>query len=170
MKSKPMVLYQGDPPHSRLTPASRAKAKTPAKTLLLVDDDLSVREMETEVLRRQGYTVLETESAAEALRLAASNPMIDLLITDLLMPEADGLDLTRRFCALHPGTPVLVISGSLPLLHVRDKLDLSRFEFLPKPFHLDELLNKVHTLLGMSFLSECENRPAANCLQSKAVA
>jgi DNA-binding NtrC family response regulator len=140
----------------------------PAKTLLVVDDDPLVRGLETEVLRLQGYTVLEAGSAAAALRVAASTPTIDLLITDLLMPEADGLDLTRRFRALHPTTPVLVISGSLPLLHVRTKLDLNRFEFLPKPFHLDELLHKVHVLLEAPFLSRGDICGVATHLENRA--
>jgi DNA-binding NtrC family response regulator len=73
--------------------------------------------------------------------------MIHLLITDLVMPEIDGLELTRRFRAVHPKIPVLVVSGSLPLLHARSELDLDRFDFLAKPFHFSELLHKVRTLL-----------------------
>ena len=119
----------------------------PAGTLLVVDDDPMVRDVETEILRLQGYTVLEAGSTAEALRVAASTPTIDLLITDLSMPETDGLELTRRFRAVHPKTPVLLVSGSLPLLSVRSELDLDRFEFLAKPFQFDELLHKVRKLL-----------------------
>ena len=96
-----------------------------------------VRDLETQVLRLQGYTVLEAENAAEALRLAGEAARIDLLITDLSMPEADGLELTRRFRTAHPRTPVLMVSGSLPLLRARSEQDLDRFEFLAKPFHFD---------------------------------
>ena len=78
-----------------------------------------VRDVETQILRLQGYTVLEAESAAEALRVAAATATIHLLITDLMMPEVDGLELTRRFRAVHPKTPVLMVSGSLPLLRAR---------------------------------------------------
>jgi two-component system cell cycle sensor histidine kinase/response regulator CckA len=121
-----------------------------ARTLLVVDDDPLVRQVETEILRLQGYTVLEAGSAAEALRLAASTATIHLLITDLAMPETDGLELTRRFRAAHPKTPVLLVSGSLPLLRVRSEPDLEHFEFLAKPFQFDELLHKVRKLLGAS--------------------
>jgi len=119
----------------------------PPKTLLVVDDDAMVRDMETQILRLQGYTVLEAESAAEALRVAASTITIHLLITDLMMPEVDGLELTRRFRAVHPKTPVLMVSGSLPVLRARSEPDLDHFAFLAKPFHFDELLRKVRTLL-----------------------
>jgi DNA-binding NtrC family response regulator len=63
------------------------------------------------------------------------------------MPEVDGLELTRRFRAAHPRTPVLMVTGSLPLLRARSDLDPHGFEFLAKPFEFDELLHKVRTLL-----------------------
>ena len=103
--------------------------------------------METQILRLQGYTVLEAESAAEALRVAASAVTIHLLITDLMMPEVDGLELTRQFRAVHPKTPVLMVSGSLPVLRARSVPDMERFAFLAKPFQFNELLHKVRTLL-----------------------
>ena len=106
-----------------------------------------VRDLETQILRLQGYTVLEAENAAEALRLAGETAAIHLLITDLLMPEVDGLELTRRFREVHPKTPVLMVSGSLPLIAATEPDDLDHFDFLAKPFQFDELLHKVRTLL-----------------------
>ena len=123
-----------------------ARISEPPKTLLVVDDDPMVREVETQILRLQGYTVLEAESAAEALRLAREAAAIHLLITDFSMPEVDGLELTRQFREVHPKTPVLMVSGSLPLIQDRAD-DLDRFEFLAKPFQFNELLHKVRTLL-----------------------
>ena len=112
-----------------------------------MDDDPLVLDVEVQILRQEGYTVLQAASATEALGLAATTATIDLLITDLLMSEVDGLELTRRFRAVHPKTPVLMVSGSLPLLRVRNPLDLERFDFLAKPFLFNELLHKVHKLL-----------------------
>jgi len=109
-----------------------------------------VRELETLVLRLQGYAVLEADNAAEALRLASETATIHLLITDLVMPEVDGIELTRRFRAVHPKTPVLMVSGSLPLLRARSEPDLEHFDFLAKPFQFPELLHKVRTLLDAS--------------------
>jgi two-component system cell cycle sensor histidine kinase/response regulator CckA len=106
-----------------------------------------VRDLETQILRLQGYTVLEAQNAAEALRLAGETATIHFLVTDLMMPEVDGLELTRRFREVHPTTPVLMVSGSLPVLHARSEPDLDRFDFLAKPFHFNELLHKVRTLL-----------------------
>ena len=127
--------------------SSPARISEPTKTLLVVDDDPMVRDLETQVLRLQGYKVLEAEGAAEALRLAGETATIHLLITDFSMPEVDGLELTRRFRVVHPKTPVLMVSGSLPLLRARTEPDLERFEFLAKPFAFNELLHKVRALL-----------------------
>jgi DNA-binding NtrC family response regulator len=126
---------------------SPAEISEPPKTLLVVDDDAMVRDLETQILRAQGYTVLAAENAVEALRLAASTVTIHLLITDLMMPEVDGLELTRRFREVHPTTPVLMVSGSLPVLRARSAPDFERFDFLAKPFQFSELLHKVRVLL-----------------------
>ena len=138
-KPTPLLATSEFPPPARIS--------EPPKTVLVVDDDAMVRDLETQILRLQGYTVLEAESAAEALRVAASAVTIHLLITDLVMPEVDGLELTRQFRAVHPGTPVLMVSGSLPVLRARSEPDLERFDFLAKPFQFEELLHKVRRLL-----------------------
>jgi DNA-binding NtrC family response regulator len=153
-------LVQGDSSHSRLTPFIQALAESgdevmtplagisePTRTLLALEDDPLLRDVETKLLRLEGYTVLEAEGAAKALRLAREAAAIHLLITDFSMPEVDGFELTRRFHAAHPKTPVLMVSGSLPLLRARSDLDPHGFDFLPKPFEFDELLHKVRTLL-----------------------
>jgi CheY-like chemotaxis protein len=64
--------------------------------LLVVDDDPIMRQLETHILRHHGYQVLQADTAVEALRLAADTAPIHLLITDYLMPEVDGFQLTRR--------------------------------------------------------------------------
>jgi CheY-like chemotaxis protein len=117
------------------------------KTLLVVDDDPAVRDLEAQILRLHGYTVLEADSAVEAMRVAASTWAIHLLITDFAMPEVDGLELTRRFRAAYPSIPVLMVSGSLPLLRERTDPDLDHVELLAKPFLFKELLQKVRALL-----------------------
>jgi two-component system cell cycle sensor histidine kinase/response regulator CckA len=149
MKYLEYRLHGNEPGHSRATSESPppARISEPPKTLLVVDDDPMVRALETEVLSLQGYTVLEAKSPAEALQLAGVTAPIHLLITDLAMPEVDGLELTRRFRVVHPETPVLMVSGSLPLLHARSEPHLDRFAFLAKPFQFNELLHKVRTLL-----------------------
>ncbi len=132
--------------HSRSTFPSAANISDPPKTLLVVDDDAVIRKVEAHVLRLQGYTVLEAQGAAEALRLARNAAAIHLLITDFSMPEVDGLELSRQFRLVHPMIPVLMVSGSFPSIQ-NITGDFERFELLAKPFRYDDLLHKVHTLL-----------------------
>lgn len=149
MKHLQNSLRADEPVYSLATSESSSAAEVcePPKTVLVVDDDPMVRELETQVPHVQGYKVLAADGAAEVLRLAGETATIHLLITDLSMPEIDGLDLTRRFRALHPRTPVLMVSGSLPLLHARSEMDIDRFDFLAKPFQFSELIHKVRVLL-----------------------
>ena len=116
-------------------------------TLLVVDDDPAFRSLEAAVLSGEGYNVLQAEGAAEALRLAASTTAIHLLVTDFSMPETNGLELARQFRAVHPRTPVLMVSGALPTIHPKAN-DLDCFAVLGKPFTLEELLHKVQSLLA----------------------
>jgi len=122
----------------------------PAPTVLVVDDDAMVRGLETTILKSHGYRVLEAGNAAAALRLADQAVEIDLLITDYSMPEVNGLELARRFRLTHPKTPVLMVSGSLPLLRDGNE-DLDRVELLAKPFKFEDLLRKVRALVDVAF-------------------
>ena len=115
-------------------------------TLLVVDDDPVFRDLEAQMLSEEGYDVLQAEGAEEALRLAGTTPTIDLLLTDFWMPEANGLELSRRFRVVHPETPVLLVSGELPSMHGEPE-DPRSFALLEKPFTLSQLLQKVRGLL-----------------------
>ena len=150
MKSLLSHLRRNEPIQSLATISafpSPATISERARTLLVVDDDPLLRDVETQLLRLQGFKVLEAANAAKALRLAREAAAIHLLITDFSMPEVNGLELTHRFRAVHPRTPVLMVSGSLPVLRARSEPDLDHFDFLAKPFLFSELLHKVRRLL-----------------------
>jgi DNA-binding response OmpR family regulator len=151
------TLSDADP--AQRTPAfsSNTKIADPAETLMVVDDDPMVRALEVEILRLEGYTVLAAEGAREALRLAAETARIHLLVTDFKMPEIDGIELTHRLRAVHPKIPVLMVSGSLPLAEESTQ-GLERFECLPKPFKIKELVRKVRALLDTA--APLPRRPA----------
>jgi len=149
MNSFPSDQSYGDSdywlPKTRFGPSAVSIADPP--TLLVVDDDPCFRELETRALCAQGYKVLQADGAAEALRLAGATPTIHLLLTNFLLPDINGLELAWQFRALHPTTPVLMISGALSLIQGRiPKLD--RFAVLGKTSSFDELLGKVHALLA----------------------
>jgi DNA-binding NarL/FixJ family response regulator len=120
-----------------------------AETLLVVDDDETVRQLEVQVLRRVGYRVLEAKGPVEAMQLAAATPTIHLLLTDFQMPEANGWELTRQFRQVHPEAPVLMVSGSSEAIYGRAEYP-DRFAVLPKPFTREELVDGVTALLSAS--------------------
>jgi DNA-binding response OmpR family regulator len=148
MKALHLGQSEGDKTHS--PPASplpgSMRMSEPILTVLVVDSDPVFREFQAQTLCDQGYKVLKAPGAAEALRLAGNSAAIHLLLTDSVLPEIDGLELTRRFRAVHPETPVLMFTDSLRLpSHGTDNPE--RLAVLGKPFDVDELVRKVRTLL-----------------------
>ena len=113
-------------------------------TALLVDDEELVRASTAHMLSELGYSVIEAGSADEALKLANAGSHFDLLVTDYLMPGANGADLARAVKSLRPNLPVLIISGYADADGIDP--DLPR---LTKPFRQDELAAKIGTL-GMT--------------------
>ncbi|MEO6035374.1 MAG: PAS domain S-box protein, partial [Verrucomicrobiota bacterium] len=133
------------------SPASRhvlSAAMGGSETLFLVEDEEIVRAMLCEVLRAQGYNVVEARHGPEAIELAGQHPgPIDLLISDMLMPEMNGWELAKRMVASHPELPVLYISGySNEEARHFGKFD-GPAEFLQKPFRPDTFLGKVREIL-----------------------
>jgi PAS domain S-box-containing protein len=108
---------------------------------LLVDDEELVRASTAHMLSELGYSVIEATSADEALKLANAGSHFDLLLTDYLMPGANGADLARAVRSLRPELPVLIISGYADADGIDP--DLPR---LTKPFRQDELAAKIGTL------------------------
>lgn len=121
-----------------------AKATEPAqKTVLVVEDEPEVREVIKIVLRQEGFQVIEARHGREAMSKAADTPVIDLLVTDLIMPQMGGVDLIEGLLSKRPGLPVLAISG-----HAAKAPDLHgpNIRFLAKPFHPADLIGTVREL------------------------
>ena len=144
---------QADLSHShRFKPfRSAEKVVKATRTLLIVGDDPALRQLEVEILCQTDYEVLQAHRAQEALRLARQVDVIHLLITDFSVLRVDSLELSHRFRSIHPQTPVLMISGSLPRLGDGTR-DLEHVVLLAKPFTMNELLDKVRTLLDAAFV------------------
>jgi two-component system, cell cycle sensor histidine kinase and response regulator CckA len=117
----------------------------PGRTVLVAEDEESVRKLAVRVLERAGYEVLQAGDGAEALRLADAFPdRIDLLVSDLVMPEMGGRELARRLRILRPETSILLMSG------YDEEMVMGRMEgddFLPKPFSPNVLAERVAFLL-----------------------
>jgi len=118
-----------------------------SETILLVEDEEAVRALTGEVLRRQGYEVIEAEHGKQALELAQRlSAEIHLLLTDIVMPYMNGRDLAEQISSLRPGTKVLFMSGYTDHAAVHRELSAGA-PFLQKPFTPDALARKVRGLL-----------------------
>jgi PAS domain S-box-containing protein len=121
------------------------------ETILLVEDEASVRRLSIRVLRQQGYTVLEATHGAEALRLAQEQAGRDihLLLTDMVMPQMGGQELAKRLTHLYPKLKVLFISGYIETTVPQSGLLDPSANFLQKPFTPQALIHKVRAVLGV---------------------
>lgn len=118
------------------------------QTVLLVEDDGTLRRLATSVLEGQGYRVLAPESPTNALALAESGEeRFDLLLTDVVMPGMSGLELAARVRERDPDLPVLFISGYPSEISSTGGLLDSGQNFLGKPFGPQELTERVRELL-----------------------
>ncbi len=123
-------------------------APTGDETILLCEDDIAVRELTELLLVDAGYTVLTAASGRRAVALAEDRSRkIDLLITDVVMPDMDGRELAQALAAEHPDLMVLFVSGyTADVIAHHGVLDAG-VEFLEKPFNRRTLLNRVRDVL-----------------------
>jgi signal transduction histidine kinase/ActR/RegA family two-component response regulator len=135
-----------------VTPAASDRSHlNGSETILVVDDTEMVRRLTRDVLSRAGYRVLEAGGADQAMQVVASQPApIDLLVTDVVMPGRNGVELVERLCSVCTNVRVLYVSGYTDLGIVRDGLLASDAAFLQKPFTPDDLLRKVRQVLDES--------------------
>ena len=114
--------------------------------ILIIDDEFEVRSTMRFMLEREGHNVIEALDGVEGIQRFLEHPT-DLIITDILMPNQDGIETLLQLHADHPDVPVIVISGN-----AAEHLDLAR-EFgarsvLSKPFKYQDLINAVSQALA----------------------
>jgi PAS domain S-box-containing protein len=118
------------------------------ETILLVEDDESVRPVVREILELQGYQVLEASDGVEALELAARHSgALHLVLSDVVMPQMSGGELGRRLAELRPEAGILYMSGNTEDSIVRYGVESATVAFIAKPFSLDGLARKVREVL-----------------------
>lgn len=116
-------------------------------TVLLVEDDASVRSVAARFLTDRGYRVLVARDVADALRIARTDPRrIDLLLTDIVMPSLNGPDLAQRIVEWRPSMRVLYVSGYADALGLSAS-ESQRIAVVPKPFTADRLASAVRQAL-----------------------
>lgn len=142
-------------PQNAAKPDAQPAASTPAvlprgtETILVVEDDPSVRERAASILERQGYHVLTAGDGQEALGLLAGHGKspVSLVFTDVIMPGMGAGEMTRRLRAAHPGLRVLFTSGYTEQSIAPEGILPGEVNFLPKPYGLESLAGKVRSTL-----------------------
>jgi CheY-like chemotaxis protein len=133
---------RGDGRTDRPLPTGVLQLAPPGTVLLVVDDDDQVRPVTTAYLRDLGYVVWEASNGDEALTIAQRVPRLDLLLTDVVMPDMDGPSLASRLRSRHPALLVLFMTGHAdPQILVGETV-------LGKPFSGEDLSVKIHQALG----------------------
>ena len=117
-------------------------------TVLIADDDRSIRTVLTQALGRSGYQVRSTGNAATLWRWVEDGEG-DLVITDVVMPDENGLDLIPRIKRIRPDMRVIVMSAQSTLMTAVKAAQRGAFEYLPKPFDLQELIAVVGRALSV---------------------
>lgn len=128
-------------------PVERAVRPRGTERILVVDDDTAVGQFASRVLRRAGFDVRTASSPGEALLMAESDSRIDLLLTDLVMPQLNGRELARRLVQTIPDMRVLYMSGYADDLLLGTAHAGSGARVLRKPFTADALSQMVRSQL-----------------------
>lgn len=147
----PVSGVQGEEQHTQRVPTETVARGT--ETILLAEDEPGVRKYVRQILERHGYTVLEAGNGLEALELARNSKPdgIDMLLTDVVMPEMGGDELSRHFRSIHPGRPVLRMSGYTDRIRRQTaERTPEQTAYLQKPFTPADLTVHVRTLLDSS--------------------
>ncbi|MFL6763971.1 MAG: response regulator [Sphingomicrobium sp.] len=138
------VIYL--PVHREEAGAARSRKSEKAKkdelwgsgTVLLVEDEPTVRSVAERALTRHGYSVITADNGEDALEILAKNEPIDLLISDVVMPGMDGPTMVREARQSRPDLKILFMSGYAEE-QLRKSIDIENVNFLPKPFSVTEL-------------------------------
>jgi two-component system cell cycle sensor histidine kinase/response regulator CckA len=135
---------KGTPELAGPSPRKPAPDHTGQGVILLVEDEDPVRAVNSRALSARGYTVLEAASGLDALKIIEDKTqVIDLVVSDVVMPEMDGPTLLRELRKHHPDLKVIFVSGYAEDAFRKNLPDGEDFNFLPKPFSLKQLVETV---------------------------
>jgi CheY-like chemotaxis protein len=134
---------------SEVQPEISAPLPLGSGTILLVEDEDSLRELSHRLLEGMGYTVIQAANGADAIRIAGQlTGPIDLLITDVVMPGISGRELAELLVANRSQMKVLYVSGHTDDVIVHHAILKPGVAFLQKPFTRDGLAKKIQEVLG----------------------
>jgi CheY-like chemotaxis protein len=110
---------------------------------LVVDDQPDVLEAAVELFKMLGYDVLSANNAADAIDILKRNHDIDILFSDVVMPDMDGIMLAREARKLIPGIAILLASGYPAPMVGEESTDIGDFQFISKPYRMAEILKRL---------------------------
>ncbi|OYX68493.1 MAG: hybrid sensor histidine kinase/response regulator [Rhizobiales bacterium 32-66-11] len=139
---EPALVGRGDKSDGHLPPGR------PDITILVVEDEENVRHMSVDALRELGYTVVQAANGNQAMEQLVLQPRIDLLFTDIVMPDMTGRQLAEKAAAARVGLKILYTTGYTRNAVVHNGILDHGVAFLPKPFTLDQLARKVDDVLA----------------------
>lgn len=116
--------------------------------ILLAEDDTSMLSFLQMALERGGHSVKTAENGTQALEILKTDQEFDLLLTDIVMPGIDGIELSQKAADLRPGLKIMFITGFSAVAIGRKDFDNENEKILSKPFHLNDLVKQVDTLLA----------------------
>lgn len=122
-------------------------------TVLIVDDEKSICDILNQFLKRQGYKTLVARSAEEAIEILTNSP-VDMVLTDIKMPGLSGVDLVKWIKERNKHLPVILTTGFPTLDTAIEALKLGAYDYLTKPFHLEEIGEKIRRSLLSRKLEE----------------
>ena len=120
-----------------------------AETILLVEDEENIREFIKEILEDEGYNILDAAHGSAAAKIIENYPdEIDLLLSDIKMPDISGRDVAKILHKKHPNAKILFISGFTEDKEILRDISEKKAGFLQKPFTYQTLLNSVIKMFG----------------------
>ena len=130
--------------------------------LLLVEDESVLRRLIAEFLRGEGFEVIEAADGPQGATLYAGHGPFDLVLLDLNLPMLSGVDVCRRIKGLRPHQPVLICSAAILDWHVAELQDLNVDQFLTKPYHPLDLLDRIAAEMTRGRMSNGGGRRPGN--------
>ena len=119
--------------------------------VMVVDDEESVRKLFKDILSDSGHVIIEAANGEEAVEVI-KEMSVDLVVTDLVMPEKSGLELIMDIAENHPGMPIIAISGGGGITGRFDYLPIAKLigakKIISKPFKVDEIRELINNILG----------------------
>ena len=128
--------------------AENDEMKPSGATILVVDDEPNLRRVLSAVLARDGHEVLVADGGRDAVRKAKAERKLNLLITDYLMPDMNGLEVLEAVRKHHPGLRTLIISGHGTVRSAVEAMRLGAFDFITKPFDVEQVRDAVDRALA----------------------